>query len=138
MKSWYHDKSYIFQTTFAFYRILKLLGHMFEGMIHEQELQIFHPFFGYGLTWDFMMWISFFCFIITLCKIIAVKFDLFSKIRFHEIKKLNIAKGPKKKPKSNLESHVQYEDTHESCKGRMNFFWTPLPCAWNKTHGKAK
>ena len=111
---------------------------MVHGMAHEQDLQILHPFFRLELKWEKIMWTTFFCFIITLCKIIAVKFDLFSKIRFHEIKKLNTAKGPEKKPKSNLESHVQYEDTHESCKGRMNFFWTLLPCAWDKTHGKAK
>jgi len=28
---------------------------MLEGMVHDQELQIFHSFFGYGLTWDLMM-----------------------------------------------------------------------------------
>ena len=30
---------------FVFYRILKLLGHMYQGMFHEQEFRIFHPLF---------------------------------------------------------------------------------------------
>ena len=60
MKSWYHDKSYDFQTSFAFYIILKWLGHTFLVMVREQDLWNFLPFHGYSLALHSITWILFF------------------------------------------------------------------------------
>jgi len=46
---------------------------MVHGMAHEQDLQILHPFFRLELKWEKMMLTTFFCFIITLFRIIAVQ-----------------------------------------------------------------
>ena len=80
---------------------------MYQGMFHEQEFRIFHPFFGYGLTWDLRMLIYFFASLLLYVKVLQFKLHLFYEIHFIEIKKLNIAKGSRKIPKSNLKCHIQ-------------------------------
>ena len=87
IKSWYYDKSYNFQTSFAFYEILKQFGHTFMIMVCEQNVQNFLPFHGYGLTLGSMMWISFFDSIIFhYWRYLQFKFNLFSRNLFYEIK----------------------------------------------------
>ena len=60
MKSWYHDKIYVFRTLFAFYTILKRSSHMFVVMIREQDVRNSLLFYGCGLTLDSITWILFF------------------------------------------------------------------------------
>ena len=49
-------------------------------------------------------------------------------IPFHKIEMLNIAKWPRKLPKLNVESHVQYRDKQKNSNGELIFFKSNLPC----------
>ena len=71
----------------------------------------------------------FFASLLLYLELLQFKVDLFSNIPFHEIEMLNIAKWPRKLPKLNVESHVQYRDKQKSFKRRTNFLKSNLPCA---------
>ena len=81
---------------------------MYQGMFHEQEFRIFHPLFW---IWSHMgsqdVNIIFFASLLLYVKVLQFKLHLFYEIDFIEIKKLNIAKGSRKIPKSNLKCHIQ-------------------------------
>ena len=102
---------------------------MVHGMAHEQDLQILHPFFRLELKWEKWCEQHFFASLILYSQLLQFKVDLFSNIPFHEIEMLNIAKWPRKLPKLNVESHVQYRDKQKSFKRRTNFLKSNLPCA---------
>ena len=60
MISWHLVKFHNFRTSFAFNRILKLLGHMVELVFPEQDVRNFFWFHGYGLNLRWVPWISIF------------------------------------------------------------------------------
>ena len=81
MISWELDKSHDFQTSFAFYRILKQFGHTFVVMFREQDVRNFWSVPGYSLTLDLITWISFFHY----SNHLRFKFDLSKKNLLNKI-----------------------------------------------------